>query len=338
MYCYLPKAKEIKMREKTLFYALLSVILLTLLASCSTTGARAVLQQDIDRIRPPFGTADTALLGSIEERNRQIEDDPGWISTSYDELKIRRLNNISEKEYNRYRQFLDAEGTAYIIVHPAYYTFFHKGLQTKTPVPETDEKKNEKKNAVERFLSAKPQDLSFSVLQAQERRTRDFLEYKSTEGMLTILVLPRNYAEYGGYSFKGGPDEYTRYLNEVTNLSDSVLYLESKTANRGYLKESDMVRLMEFLLSIGVKKVLVGGGYVGRCLEDFYIDFTTAFGSEDVYVVPELSDVSLKELNKSLAKSLLMPDGTINKEVATKNLHTDAYGSQEVRPRLRNLP
>jgi len=319
-----------KLREKTLFAA--SLFAVFFISACATT-PRAIPQADIERVKPPLSGSNSEILAKIEERNRLIEDDLNWIISSYEGLKIRKLNNLSEREYSKYSKYLDNEGAVYIIVHPAYFAFFqYRGL------PQTSSEQEEKKNAVERLLSIPPPDINFSVLQAQERRTRDFLEYKSTEEKLLILILPHNYQEFKGYSFKKRPDEYTRYLNEITNLSDSVLFLESKTANRGYLRESDMVRLIEFLLNIGAKKVYLGGGYIGRCLEDFYIDLTDAYGSEDVYIVPELSDVSPKELTKSLASSLLMPDGTINKEVATKNLHTDAYGAQEVRPRLRNLP
>lgn len=324
----------ISLREKTL----LCVIMLTFLAGCSAS--RVVVQPDIEKIRPPFKTADggtqviASVLKEIDERNNQVENSSEWIATSYEGLKLRRLGNISEREYQYYKKFLDS-GTVYVIVHPGYFSFFQ---YQSVPVGEYTDKDFPRFNVIERLLKLPPTDIKFSLLQAQERRMRDFLEYMSTSEKLVILVLPRNYQKFSGYSYRGKFDEYARYLNEVTNLSRSVLYVESKAPNRGYLLEGEMVRLLEFLLNIGAKKVYVGGGYVGRCLEDFYVDFTETYGGRDVYMVPELADVSPKELDRKLANSLLMPDGTINVGVATRNLKTDAYGSQETRPNLINLP
>lgn len=325
------------MREKTLLCVIILTITLALLSSCAAS--RAIVQQDINSIRPVMkagGEEDKAVIIGIEERNRTVEDSPAWIQNAYEGLKIRRLNSVSEKEYEDYRKFLE-NGAVYVIVHPGYFPFFqYKDMPAEEKQPEEDYLG--KKNVVERLLSVPPPDINFSVLQAQERRTRDFLEYKSTEEKLIIIVLPRNYKSFKGYVYKNGIDEYARYLNEVTNLSKSVLFVESKSASRGYLLESDMVRLLEFLSSIGAKKVYVGGGYIGRCLEDFYIDISDVYGSEDVFIVPELSDVSPRELKGGLARGLLMPDGTIDVGVATQNLKTEAYGTQEIRPKLRNLP
>lgn len=313
------------------------VITLTVVSSCASTPVVSSIGSTV--IRPPMSQSavsqkDKALVSKIMERNTLVEDQQDWIEESYEGLKIRRLNNVSEREYKNYKQYLD-EGKVYILVHPAYYSFFHRKRRFST------EKKDGtfyKKNIVERFISKKPKDLVTSVMQAQERRSRDFIEYKSTEGKLLILILPKNYARFKGYAYRKDRDEFMRYLNEVTNMSKSVLFVESRSARRGYLYEEEMLRLMEFLVNIDAKTVLVGGGYVGRCLEDFYMDFVEEYGMDGVYVVPELADISPRELSRKLAKRLMLKDGSIDTVIATRNLSMGVYGAQEIRPRVMNLP
>lgn len=327
-------------RKERLFLcgkALLCVITLGFVTACAPT-IPIVVQTDIEVIRHPAGAITdekvTSTLKAIEERNKTVEDDPMWIKNSYDGLAVRNLRTIAEKEYSAYKEYVD-NGIVYIIVHPAYYPFF----QHRKTASESDSNANEfsSMNVIDRLLSIPSRNLLFSVLQAQERRMRDFLEYKSTEKKLIILVLPKNYPKYSGYIYKNGPDELTRYLNEVTNGSKSVLYLDSRTATRGYLKEEDSIKLMEFLAAVNTKKVYVGGGYVGRCLEDFYVDFAELYGMNTLYMVPELSDISPKELNNRLAVSLIRQDGTIDAITATENLKNNAYNSQDIRPNVMNL-
>ncbi len=293
-----------------------------------------------DRISPPVGSAGLEasevrrIIDIIETRNRTVEDEPRWIRRAYNGLMVRKLNNISEREYKDYRKYLD-DGKVYIIVHPAFFPFFHfpgevPDLDKDTFIP--------KHNVVERLLAEKPKDHRFALLQAQERRMRDFLEFMSTREKLVVVVVPRNYNRYKGYRYRDGYDEYTRYLNEVTNFSRSVIFAESRSPNRGYLTDEDGIRLMEFLLSIDAEKVYVGGGYIGRCLEDFYVLITEEFGSEGIYVIPELSDISPKELTVKMARNLLSVDGSINIPLATQYLLGDVYRIQEVRPRVENLP
>lgn len=320
-----------KMGEK----ALLCGIALMLLASC--TLSPAIVQPDISKIRPPSKSFDEQIISSIEQRNRTLEDDPKWIENSYGPLGIRKLNTIAEKEYENYKKYID-NGSVYVIVHPAYYPFFHfGGMAYRSNLNSGISDGQQKENAIEEFISIPPSDVRFSLFQAQERRTRDFLEYKSTEEKLVILILPRSHATFARYAYKGGPDEYVRYLNEVTNSSKSIIYVESQSATRGQLREEDSLRLAEFLLAVSPTRVLVGGGYIGRCLEDFYVDFAESYDADSLFMVPELSDISPKELSKKLARSLLMPDGSINAQTATANLINDAYKAQDIQPNIMNL-
>lgn len=295
---------------------------------------------DSTAISAPVGSRDmdpterNMILSEIQERNKTVEEDPDWIRRAYSGLMVRKLNNIRSSEYRKYRQYLD-DGAVYIIVHPAFFPFFH--YPGKLPYGEGDGFVP-KYNVVERLLKMDPPNEEFALLQQQERRMRDFLEFTSTRKKLVIVVVPRNYERYKGYKYRKDNDEYTRYLNEVTNFSESVIFAESRSPNRGYLTDEDGIRLMEFLLSVDAKTIYIGGGYIGRCLEDFYTLLTEEFGPEDIYVVPELSDVSPRELNIKLAKELLTANGDINEAIATKFLLHDVYHIQEVKPRIKHLP
>ncbi len=308
------------------------------LAGCSFKKPPKIVPLDVDMVLPAVGTSDrdpvelNNIMNMIQERNAMVEDDPEWIKESYKGLMLRRLQNVSSKEYFSYRKFLD-KGVAYVIVHPSFFSFFHFPKKLK---------KNKGKisplNVVEILLKRKPMNPEFALLQAQERRMRDFIEFKSTEEKLIIIVVPRNYKQYPGYTYRKGRDEYMRYLNEVTNMSRSVVFVESESPNRGQLTPDDALGVMEFLLSVDAKSVYIGGAYIGRCLEDFYKMLTSEFGEEGIYLVPELSDVSPREINSNIARALLRTDGLIDREMATLMMKRDIYKIQEGTPRICNLP
>jgi hypothetical protein len=314
------------------------IILIFLIAGCKTTANKKTVRYDPGAIMAPAGTSSMdpeevkEMLKQIKERNITTEDDPEWIKRAYSDLLVRRLTTISSREYKDYKKYLD-NGAIYIMVHPAYFPFFH---YPKKLLENSKGKEYTKQNIVEELLTQKPKDIKFAMLQAQERRTRDFLEFKSTQEKLIIVVVPKNYEKYPGYTYRKEADEYMRYLNEVTNFSKSVLFVESRSPNRGYLTEEDGVSLMEFILNVEAENIYIGGGYVGRCLEDFYALLIEEYGREDIYIVPELTDISPRDISKSLAKAILLPDGTLSRSVANNFLLRGAY-NVEVRPDIKNL-
>jgi hypothetical protein len=327
-------------KYKTLLVCVLAFAVVGLAGCVPSYSINSHKTIDFTKIQAPVGSNAldpdqvNMLLTDIEERNKTVEEDPEWIRRAYSGLMVRKLNNIRVSEYKKYRKYLD-NGAAYIIVHPAFFPFFH--FPGKLPLVEGDTFVP-KHNVVERLLNLPPPDEKFALLQAQERRMRDFLEFMSERKKLVIVVVPRHYDRYKGYKYRKDNDEYTRYLNEVTNFSESVIFAESRSPNRGYLTDEDGIRLMEFLLSVDAKTIYLGGGYIGRCLEDFYKLLTDEFGPEDIYVVPELSDVSPREINSKMAKYLLLPNGEINEAAATDNLVNDVYHIQETKPSIRHLP
>lgn len=324
---------------KISFKIIAFAIALLVILGCASSKSPQIARLDQSMIMTPSGASDIppeeidSIVKKIEERNRTVEDNPEWIKRSYENLLIRRLTNISSTEFPQYRKYLD-NGAAYILVHPAFFTFFH---YTKKKNRDNDPEELYKLNTIEFLLRLKPSTPQFAVLQAQERRMRDFMEFKSTQKKLLIVVIPDKYWEYSGYTYRNGLDEYKRFLNEATNFSGSVVFVESRSPNRGYLTDDDAVKLMEFLLSIKAEKIYVGGGYVGRCLEDFYSLLTREYGSKGIFVVPELSDISPRELNSSMSNRLLRPDGLIDHDFATRLMMEDKYKVQELIPQIENL-
>jgi hypothetical protein len=327
------------MSKKTLFCV---ITLAFFLAGCSTTLRQVVVTVPSPTvITAPVGSSTTdasissEILERIRERNKSVENEQEWIKRSYSGLMIRNIANVAEREYPDYIKYLDRDSSVYIIIHPAFFPFFH---DFRRLVKKTKEGPFSTRNVAEKFMSLKPKNEKFYVLQAQERRTRDFIEYKSTEEKLVILVIPKNYQKYKGYVYRKRTDEYMRYLNEITNFSKSVLFVESRSPNRGYISDDNSIRLMEFLLGINAENIYIGGAYIGRCLEDFYKRLRKDFGGEGIYIVPELADISPRELSNSMARGILNPDGSLNTEGLTYLLKEDVYKVQEMKPAIKNLP
>lgn len=227
-----------------------------------------------------------ALLAEIRERNETIEQHPEWVSRATKDFMIRSLEDMSEAEYANYRAYLD-EGAMYVIVHPAYYVFF----QGRDPFYAGT-------NAVDAFIGERAYSTTARFLQEQERATRDFLEVTSTRKRLVVLVLPGNYRDYEGFVYRELPDEFARYINGVTNGSDSVLYVFSEKPNKGSLPAKTKERLTKFINAVQPTTILVGGGYVGRCESDFYKQLSGSTTSGEVMIAGELSVLSPEDVRR----------------------------------------
>ncbi|MBI5640957.1 MAG: hypothetical protein HZA17_11075 [Nitrospirae bacterium] len=274
----------------------------------------------------------TGTLTQIETRNRTIEDSADWIRESYNGFMIKNLAEMDERDFSRYGRYLD-NGSVYVVVHPAYYTFF----QDSDIIPDNSNGNILSQNAVERFLSDGAFSAKTKLIKAQEKMLRDFLEYMSAEKKLVILIMPKGYNSYAGYKYRNGMDEYMRFINEVTNESDSVLYLYSKKPNRGTLGERDRKKLLKFLYSVRANSILLGGGYIGRCLEDFYKDIEQFYGEDKIYVVPEITAISPSDMTSNLASDILQSDGTVNVGKLSFSIKNNSLGNQEITPLIRNL-
>ncbi|MDO9289471.1 MAG: hypothetical protein Q7T83_11870 [Thermodesulfovibrionales bacterium] len=285
----------------------------------------------------------------IEERSRTVENNPEWIDNSYTGINIRSLSTLPIGKYTDYKKFLD-NGTVYIINHPGYYTFFHHpkiSRKDNSPSKSIMDMFLEKdsaswtdvfwENSSEKGSTKRYDKESVRIMKEFERIERNFLEFKSTEQKLVIIIVPGNYKKYSNYTYKNGNDEYASYLNEVTNLSESVLYLESKKPNRGQLLDEDLNTLTEFLQKAGATSIMLGGEYIGRCEEDFYKHLLGAIGATiPVFIVPELSPVSPDDMNRRM-KDLLDSDNKLDVQAATYNILNNKYEKLETTPKLRNL-
>lgn len=278
------------------------------------------------------------VIKKITERNKTTEKSQEWLKEAYSSLKIKKLNKIPKEEHGNYKKFMSKNDTIYIVVHPAFYTFFQN---TEILSSKRDAEVFPEENIVERFYKK----LSFfntrmEIFKEQERILRDFLEFMSTEKKLVILILPRDYKNHLSYGYINGLDEYARYINEVTNESESVIYVESTAWNQGSISDDDLRNLSSFLNEVGAKTIALGGGYVGKCLGASYIDIGTKFGFNNIYLVPEITAISPEDLNEPWIDGLLTKDGRLNIRVATLNLtRPNPYGTQQpLDPRVRNLP
>lgn len=222
------------------------------------------------------------VVSSVQLRNNTIERHPAWITLATRMFMIKHLNDIARSDYVNYRQYLD-RGTLYIIVHPAYYVFFHSrdGYESAG-------------SPLDAFLSEHFFTKEMRFLQEQERALRDFLEITSARKRLVLLILPDGNE---GHAHKSRVDEYTRYINSVTNGAESVIYLFSEKPNRGSLPRETEARLHDFIEALAPERILIGGGYVGRCVDEFCSEFSARSGNRwKTTVAGEISAFSPEDL------------------------------------------
>ncbi|MDA8106800.1 MAG: hypothetical protein M0Z71_15660 [Nitrospiraceae bacterium] len=328
----------IRPSEERLRGAAVAAGLLLIVISLSASGCASRIST---KISSPYKADEAAkeeaklhiktVIKAIEERNFKVESNPEWKTKAYEQFMIKRLTSLDEGDYEKYARYLDG-GAVYIIVHPAYYTFFNSDGAFPGPAPEFTGQ-----DAMESFLSEASYSPKMTLMKAQEKRLRDFLEYMSTEKKLVILILPRKYEEFPAYRFRQSRDEYKLYINEATNESESVLYLYSRKSNRGTLAERDKRKLLKFLYEIKAKEVLIGGGFVGRCIEDFFKDIEQSFSDDRVFLVPEITAISPADVSSGVASDMLNSDGTINISKLSANIQGNVVGNQEIIPRIRNI-
>lgn len=244
---------------------------------------------------------------SIETRNKTIEVHPQWRMIASQRILLRSLEDIPQSDYKRFRDFLD-DGVMYIIVHPAYYFFFHEDPANSFDVKE-----------IRTFIERDAFTRTDLFLREQEKALRDFLEITSTRNRLLLFVLPGNYREYMGYKYRYGEDEFARYINEVSNDSKATLYLYSEKPNRGMLSRESKDILLSFIKAVNPDKIILGGGYLGRCLEDFYRQLSPLMKDGQVEIEPWISAMSPEDL-KYFDLGDLVKDGHLDMSLM-KDLH-----------------
>lgn len=163
-------------------------------------------------------------------------------------------------------------GDAYIFVHPAYALFFRDWQ--KDPVSE----------AKYRLLKKQFDDEAAAILSL------------ASSGNIVILVVPGNYSVDSV-----APGSYVSYLNAVS-AGDTVHYVPSETSSSGSLAVEDVVNLYQFLKKKNIGKIMIGGGYIGRCQREFYNQFVTKLDRMSAYIVPEISTISPDDITEEEAR------------------------------------
>jgi len=296
MFVFIPVKEETIPMNRYLSLIISAAVAFVVFSACSTvTSERAVhhLAKDQKKVQDEQERKRVEqVFEEIHKRNVTIKRTPEWLKEAYSSIKIRKVSEVSKDEYETFRHYA-VNGDVYLIVHPAYYAFFQQN-KVALSSPE-DAKTLPSKNIIERFAEASVggDNIMNKLFLEQERLDRDFLEFMSQEKKLAILLLPKDYKNHMTYGVIPGLDEYARYINEVTNMSESLLYLESDEAWNGYVEGPELDTLTAFLKGIGTRRVLLGGGYLaGRCVDNFYMSLRKRFPYEDIYFVPEILAVS----------------------------------------------
>lgn len=164
----------------------------------------------------------------------------------------------------------------FIIVHPGYAFFFN----------------GEKR---ERYRGEK-----FRLLELQFGNEARFIAEQAGRKSVVILIVPGNYR-----TDSVAPLAYTSYLNGAASAGQTVFYIPSETSSNGTIAPDDMVTLYRFIQDAKADKVLVGGGYIGRCQREFYNQLTTYYERAQTYLVREISTISPDDVSEKEASFIV---------------------------------
>ncbi len=187
-------------------------------------------------------------------------------------LKLRKLSGAVRPAATRDERSPDV----YIMVHPAYSLFFRDGKHSRYP------------------------DAKYALLSRQFNNEARFIREAARADKILILVIP---GDYGTESI--APLSYISYLNITAGTGQSVFYLPSESASNGTISMNDMLELYRFLNRSKAGKVLIGGGFIGRCQREFYNQLTVYFNKTTAYIVPEISTISPDDISESEAAKIL---------------------------------
>jgi len=163
-----------------------------------------------------------------------------------------------------------------IMVHPAYALFFREERRST-------------------YSEAK-----YDLLKFQLDNEARFISEMAKSDNLLVLVLPGNYQQDSL-----APLSYTFYLNSSTGSRPLVFYIYSETSSSGSLSTDTMVTLYGFLQRVKADKVLIGGGYIGRCQREFYNQITTYVDKIPAFIVPEISSISPDDIDNDEAQAIV---------------------------------
>ncbi len=143
-------------------------------------------------------------------------------------------------------------------------------------------------------------EVKYDLLKLQLDNETASIRKMAQAGQTVILVIPGNYQRESI-----APLSYTYFLNSLAEGSRSVSYIYSESASSGTLSMDSMVTLYRYLQNMRVDRVLIGGGYIGRCEREFYSQLATYIDNIRSYIVPELSSVSPDDIDDKEARAML---------------------------------
>lgn len=302
--------------KNTLRRWLLTACALLLAAGCASLSPPDVEIGAQERLRVK------GVFSAIDSRTAGEQKSDAWLSDAYRSIRLRDLREIPPQEMGGYRRYV-VDGGVYIIVHPGYFPFFDSWDVAR---PTTDYASGmPRNNLAERATADLPaSNTAYRTAREQERIVRDLVRYLAAERRLVVLILPRDYRDHVTYGPAPGYDEYARYLNELSDESENVLFLESAAYDQGHLRPEDLDVLIRFLKASGVRSVNLGGGFIGKCLDGFYKTLREIMLPGYLFYVPELTQFSPKDLQRD-GMSLLADDGRISRKKLYAYFSTYAY-------------
>ncbi len=242
------------------------------------------------------------------------------------------ISNLNDLPQDNYINFADKEN-AYIIVHPSYYIFMDEKPFDLDP--------DASKNAVESFIENDEISGSsyISLMKAYEWNEMNFIMNAGQQKKLVILILPGMYLKSKHYVYKNSSmgDQFARYLNHVTHDSYTIFYLETIKTTSGEISSDDIVRLVNFLRKHGTKNIYIGGGYVGRCQEEFYKLLMPKWPAENIALISEISAFSPDDIKDSTSQLLLTTNMKINEWAVNYLIKNKLLDTLETSPNTKTL-
>lgn len=166
----------------------------------------------------------------------------------------------------------------YVIVHPAYAVFFQN-------------------LGKENFPEAK-----YRLLKKQFETEKEFIAKQAASGATIILVLPGKTSDG---VFPATYPAYRNYLNKTAGAGSSVFFIYSETSSSGAIPQNEMLSLYYFIRGLRPARVMVAGGYIGRCQREFYNELTSHIDKSQVFIVPQLSTISPDDVTEKEAEQIL---------------------------------
>ncbi|MHB8882081.1 MAG: hypothetical protein ACYC69_11300 [Thermodesulfovibrionales bacterium] len=248
-------------------------------------------------------------------------------------LAISNLKGMSNEAITRLAEKW-SKGEVYVIVHPSYYLFFHE-----KPFSVSSSEGNSIANS---FIETDYAEKSpvIMLMKEYEKAEIEFISAARVKGVPVIFLIPGNYQNSPHYLYNEGPDEYSRYLNGLTQGSDNFVYLESQNVNSGKMTKEHQVLLLNLLKQANIQKVFVGGGYIGRCQKEFYNFLAQNWSRDNIAIIPQISSFSPEDLSAPAAKMLLTSDLKLNKESVSVFIANGGVRklTNDNRPNLVNTP